>query len=148
MRALGLRNIRGDAISRRLDTITLEEHMMEKYGISRETVRTFLSPDEGGGFGLGPDALSGYTAYAARHAASGSTSATKRHTNVSRRQQRHRAPDREDSDSGIDRRQHSLEDVCRNAVNFAALDRAGAPARIRLDSTAVWVKHDGDACEV
>jgi spermidine dehydrogenase len=28
-------------------------------------------------------------------------------------------------------------------VNFAALDRAGATVRIRLDSTAVWVKHDG-----
>jgi spermidine dehydrogenase len=39
---------------------------------------------------------------------------------------------------------HSLTDVCRNAVDFAALDRAGATMRIRLDSTAVWVKHDGD----
>ncbi len=38
----------------------------------------------------------------------------------------------------------AIEDVCRNGVNFAALDRAGAGARIRLDSTAVWVKHDGD----
>ena len=57
------REYRGDAISRRLDTITLEDHMMEKYGVSRDTVRTFLS-DEGGGFGLGPDALSGYTGYA------------------------------------------------------------------------------------
>ena len=54
---------RGDAISRHLDTITLEQHLMEKYGVSRDTVRTFLS-DEGGGFGLGPDALSGYTGYA------------------------------------------------------------------------------------
>ena len=59
------RSTAGDAISRRLDTITLEDHMMERHGISRETVRTFLSPDEGGGYGLGPDALSGYTAYAA-----------------------------------------------------------------------------------
>jgi spermidine dehydrogenase len=32
-------------------------------------------------------------------------------------------------------------------VNFAALDRAGSPARVRLDSTAVWVKHDGDAAK-
>ncbi len=55
---------RGDAISRRLDTITLEDHIMESRGISRETVRTFLSTDEGGAFGLGADALSGYTAYA------------------------------------------------------------------------------------
>jgi spermidine dehydrogenase len=37
-----------------------------------------------------------------------------------------------------------IEDVCRKGVNFAALDRAGAAARVRLDSTAVWVKHDGD----
>jgi len=44
---------RGDAISRRLDTITLEDHLMERHGISRETVRTFLLTDEGGGFGLG-----------------------------------------------------------------------------------------------
>src|SRR5439155_20596037 len=41
----------------------------------------------------------------------------------------------------------SLEDVCRNQVNFSALDRTGAAARIRLDSTAVWVKHDGDAAK-
>ncbi len=53
---------RGDAISRRLDAMTLEDHLMESYGMSRDTVRTFLSPDEGGGYGLGPDALSGYTA--------------------------------------------------------------------------------------
>src|SRR5258708_12266921 len=38
----------------------------------------------------------------------------------------------------------SVEAVCRNRVNFAALDRAGAPARIRLDSTAVWVPPEGD----
>ena len=32
----------GDAISRRLDTITLAEHLMARHEISRETVRTFL----------------------------------------------------------------------------------------------------------
>ena len=55
----------GDDISRQLDQITLEEHMMRLYGISRETIRTFLSPVEGGGSGLGPDALSAYADYAA-----------------------------------------------------------------------------------
>src|SRR5213079_3427246 len=45
----------GDAISRQLDSITLEDHLMARYTISRETVRTFLSPVEGGGYGLGPD---------------------------------------------------------------------------------------------
>jgi spermidine dehydrogenase len=40
--------------------------------------------------------------------------------------------------------ERSLEDVCRNSVDFAALDRVGAAARIRLNSTSVWVKHEGD----
>jgi spermidine dehydrogenase len=133
----------GDAISRRLDTITLEDHLIERHGISRETVRTFLSPDEGGGFGLGPDALSGYTAYAfdMLHP-----------LDISDETGQQMFPD---GNSGIARLitktlipesiagDHSLNDVCRNAVNFAALDRAGSPARIRLDSTAVWVKHEG-----
>ena len=132
---------RGDAISRRLDTVTLEQHLMEKHQISRETVRTFLTPDEGGGFGLGPDALSGYTAYV--FDAFGPTLD----------EENQMFPD---GNSGIARLivktlipesiagEHSLEDVCRSNVNFAVLDRAGAVARIRLDSTAVWVKHDGD----
>ena len=45
----------GDAISRQLDAITLEDHLDGAVSISRETVRTFLSPVEGGGYGLGPD---------------------------------------------------------------------------------------------
>jgi spermidine dehydrogenase len=134
---------RGDAISRRLDTITLEEHLMEKYGISRDTVRTFLS-DEGGGFGLGPDALSGYTGYAFDELGPIPEDGTEMFP---------------DGNSGIARLiaktlipesiagSPSLEDVCRNHVNFAALDREGAAARIRLDSTAIWVKHDGDAAK-
>ena len=36
--------------------------MIEQYGVSRDTIRAFLSPGEGAGYGLGPDALSGYTA--------------------------------------------------------------------------------------
>jgi spermidine dehydrogenase len=131
---------RGDAISRRLDTITLEDFMMERYGISRETIRTF-APDEGGGFGLGPDALSGYTAYAFDELGPIPDDGTEMFP---------------DGNSGIARLiaktlipesiagSTSLEDVCRKPVNFAALDRAGDAARIRLDSTAVWVKHDGD----
>jgi spermidine dehydrogenase len=131
---------RGDAISRRLDTITLEDHMMERSGMSRETIRTFSS-DEGGGFGLGPDALSGYTAYAFDELGPIPEDGTQMFP---------------DGNSGIARLiaktlipesiagSASLEDVCRKPVNFAVLDRPGAAARIRLDSTAVWVKHDGD----
>jgi spermidine dehydrogenase len=133
----------GDSFSRHLDAITLEDHLIERHGISRETVRTFLSPDEGGGFGLGPDALSGYCAYAfdMLHP-----------LDISDETGQQMFPD---GNSGIARLivktlipesisgESSLENICRNAVNFAALDRAGASARIRLDSTAVWVKHAG-----
>jgi spermidine dehydrogenase len=134
----------GDAISRHLDNMTLEDHLIERHGISRETVRTFLSPDEGGGFGLGPDALSGYCAYAFEML---------RPLDISDETGQQMFPD---GNSGIARLivktlipesiagDHSLEDICRKNVNFAALDRAGAAARIRLDSTAVWVQHDGD----
>jgi spermidine dehydrogenase len=139
--AMQVPQYRGDGISRRLDTMTLEDHLMEKHRISRETVRTFLTPDEGSAFGLGPDALSGYTAYA--FDAFGPTLD----------EENQMFPD---GNSGIARLivktlipesiggEHSLEDVCRKNLNFAALDRPGAPARIRLDSTAVWVKHEGD----
>jgi spermidine dehydrogenase len=132
---------RGDAISRRLDTITLEDHLMERYGISRETVRTFLSPDEGGAFGLGPDALSGYTAYAfdalGPVADDGTQMFPDGNAGIARLIVKTLVPE---SIAG----ENSLDDVCRKSMNFAALDRSGAAARIRLDSTAVWVKHDGD----
>src|ERR1700690_565745 len=131
---------RGDAISRRLDTITLEQHLMEKYGISRDTVRTFLS-DEGGGFGLGPDALSGYTGYAFDELGpipeDGTEIFPDGNIGIARLIVKTLIPE---SIAGSP----SLEDVCRNHVNFATLDRPGAAARIRLDSTAVWVKHDGE----
>jgi spermidine dehydrogenase len=133
----------GDAISRRLDGITLEDYMIERHAISRETIRTFLSPGEGGGYGLGPDALSGFTAYAADMLhpldisdETGTQMFPDGNGGIARLITKTLIPE---SISG----NNSLNDVCRNAVNFAALDRAGAGARIRLDSTAVWVKHDG-----
>ncbi|MGC1646853.1 MAG: FAD/NAD(P)-binding protein [Candidatus Sulfotelmatobacter sp.] len=134
----------GDAISRRLDTITLEDHMIERHAISRETIRTFLSPGEGGGYGLGPDALSGFTAYAADMLhpldisdETGTQMFPDGNGGIARLITKTLIPESIAGD-------HSLQNVCCNAVNFAALDLAGSPARIRLDSTAVWVKHDGD----
>jgi spermidine dehydrogenase len=134
----------GDATSRHLDTITLEDHMIEHHAISRETIRTFLSPGEGGGYGLGPDALSGFTAYAADMLhpldisdETGTQMFPDGNGGIARLITKTLIPESIAGD-------HSLHDVFRNAVNFAALDRAGSPARIRLDSTAVWVKHDGD----
>src|SRR5262245_153360 len=55
----------GDEESRRLDAMTLEQHLMERFGISRETIRAYLSPVSGGGSGIGPDVLSAYADCAA-----------------------------------------------------------------------------------
>jgi spermidine dehydrogenase len=131
----------GDEISRRLDRITLEDHMMELYGISRETVRTFLSPVEGGLAGLGPDVLSAYVDYSpdALHPVPGSEDQMFPGGNAefARLMVKALLPE---SISGP----HTLEGVCRGNVNFATLDQRGSATRIRLSSTAVWVEHEGD----
>jgi spermidine dehydrogenase len=132
----------GDAISRDLDSITLEEHMMRRFGITRETIRTFLSPVEGGGSGLGPDVLSAYADYAADMLHPLQSDDTDQmfpggNTGIARLMAKTLIPQSIAGDN-------SLEAVCRNQINFSALDQPNSSVRIRLDSTAVWVKHDGD----
>jgi spermidine dehydrogenase len=132
----------GDDISRHLDSITLEQHMMQRFGISRETIRTFLSPVDGGGSGLGPDALSAYADYAADMLHPLQSDDTDQmfpdgNAGIARLMVKTLIPQSIAGDG-------SLEAVCRNNINFAALDQPGSLARIRLNSTAVWVKHDGD----
>jgi spermidine dehydrogenase len=132
----------GDEISRHLDSITLEQHMMQRFGISRETIRTFLSPVEGGGSGLGPDALSAYADYAADMLHPLQSDDTDQmfpdgNAGIARLMVKTLIPQ---SIAGDD----SMEAVCRNDIDFTALDQPGSPGRIRLKSTAVWVKHEGD----
>jgi spermidine dehydrogenase len=136
--------VEGDAISRYLDTITLEQHYMERFGLSRETVRTFLSPVEGGGSGLGPDALSAYSDYAFEmlrpipdETGNLDQMFPGGNTTIARLLVKSLMPA---AINGAD----TVEDVSRNTVNFAALDSAGTPARIRLAATAVAMQHDGD----
>ncbi|HXC86851.1 MAG TPA: NAD(P)-binding protein [Candidatus Cybelea sp.] len=134
----------GDEISRKLDAISLEQHMMERYGLSRETIRTFLSPVEGGGSGLGPDALSAFSEYAAdllHPWDDGSGEVVQMfpggNTTIARLMVKALLPGSIDGPEGV-------EGVSRGAVNFAALDARGSTARVRLSSTAVSVRHDGD----
>lgn len=132
----------GDEISRHLDTITLEDHIMQRFGISRETVRTFLSPVEGGGSGLGPDALSAYADYAADmlHPLNGDNTDQMfpgGNTGFARLMVKTLIPNAITGapDAAL---------VSNGRVNFDALDQPQSPARIRLNSTAVGVEHDGD----
>lgn len=131
----------GDAESRRLDGITLEQDLMERFGLSRETVRGYLSPLAGGGSGIGADALSAY----ADHAADvlipwdddqGVQMFPGGNSGVARHIVKTLVPD---AIAGPNTR----EGVSRGRVQAAALDRAGAPVRIRSGCTVVKVAHRG-----
>src|SRR5207249_9823604 len=134
----------GDPISRQLDRITLEEHLMALHQISRETVRTFLSPVEGGGYGLGPDVLSAYCNYAIEtqfpgdgDAALGDQMFPDGNSGFARLMVKTLIPDAFPGPRTIDA-------VWQNRVQLAALDRAGQATRIRLNATVVRVAHAGD----
>jgi spermidine dehydrogenase len=131
----------GDDISRQLDAITLEEHIMRVYGIGRETIRTFLSPVEGGGSGLGPDVLSAYADYAFETLRPVPETEDQMfpggNTEFARLMVKALIPAAVAAPA-------TLEGVCRGKVDFAALDQTSSAVRIRLSSTVVWVQHDGD----
>lgn len=137
----------GDQTSRYLDSITLEQHYMERFGLSRETVRTFLSPVEGGGAGLGPDALSAYSDYAFEmlHPLTGEGTRDQMfpggNTTIARLIVKALIPGAIDGRAaGPD----AVTAVTANNVNFAALDTPQTTARVRLSSTAISVQHDGE----
>lgn len=135
--------VEGDRVSRYLDSITLEQHYMERFGLSRETVRTFLSPVEGGGSGLGPDALSAYSDYAYEmlHPSQGEDSRDQMfpggNTTIARLMAKSFIP-------GAIEGPDTVEGVSANNVNFAALDHPQTSAKVRLSSTVVSVQHDGE----
>jgi spermidine dehydrogenase len=133
----------GDEISRRLDSISMEQHFMERYGLSQETIRTYLSPVEGGGSGLGPDALSAFCDYAADllHPYEEEGDAVQMfpggNTTIARLLMKSLIP-------GSIEGEASVEGVSRGAVQFGALDATGSATRMRLSSTTVSVRHNGN----
>ena len=136
----------GDALSRHMDSITLEQHLMNRYGISRETVRTFLSPVAGGGSGIGADALSAYAEYAADvllpyDKKKGPQMFPGGNAGVARHILKALVPD------GI-AGAATMQGICRGAVHFEALDRPGQPARVRLRATIVSIQQDRDVIRI
>jgi spermidine dehydrogenase len=131
----------GDAASRHMDSMSLEQLLMEHYGISRDTVRTFLSPLAGGGSGLGADALSGYAEYAADvllpwQYDKGAQMFPGGNAGVARQIVKAAIPE-------VFPGANSTMEVCRAEVNFAALDRPSQATRIRLRCTVISVQHEG-----
>jgi spermidine dehydrogenase len=140
VRARSLPREHGDAASRLLDSMTLERHLMEQYGISAETVRTFLSPVAGGGSGIVADALSAYADYAAdvllpwdypqrAQMFPGGNAGVARHI------VRTLIPDALPGPN-------TTEQITRTRVRMDALDRSGQRTRIRTGCTVVSVQND------
>jgi spermidine dehydrogenase len=136
----------GDAVSKHLDSITLEEHLMNAHGISRETVRSFLSPVAGGGSGLGADALSAYAEYAADvllpwQYGKGAQMFPGGNAGVARHIVKALIPEAFDGKA-------DMRSICRSKIHFDALDRAGERTRIRSGSTVISVQHEGKLVRV
>jgi len=133
----------GDAASRYLDSITLEQHYVERFGVTRDFIRTYLSPVAGGGSGLGPDALSAFTDYAADllHPYEGDGDPVQMfpggNTTIARLMVKSLIPASISDEP-------TVAGITRGEVNFPALDDPASRARVRLASTVVSVTHDGD----
>src|SRR5258707_12451361 len=134
----------GDEVSRQLDAITLEQHIMQRSGLSQETIRRFLSPVEGGGSGLGPDALSAYCDYAADllHPLDNVSGEAVQmfpggNTTLPRLMAKTLVPRCIDGPT-------TVEGVSRSAVKLAALDSPDAAAPMRLSATGLSVPHCGE----
>jgi spermidine dehydrogenase len=132
----------GDPASRHLDSITIEQHLTETYGLSPETIRTFLSPITGGGSGLGADALSAYADYAADvllpwDYKQGAQMFPGGNAGIARHMLKALIPDAISGDS-------TMAAICRSGVRFDALDRRNQSMRIRVGSTVISVKHQGE----
>src|SRR5256714_10697856 len=135
----------GDPVSRQLDSMTLEDYLIRTYGVSRETIRFFVAGEMSGGFGLGPDVLSGFLEYEWSKTiptvddsmATGIQMFPGGNSGMTRLLIKTLIPEAIEGP-------RTMEAVWKNSVNFAALDQAGQRVRMRLNSTAVRVEHIGE----
>jgi len=143
VRARAMPKVHGDDASRRLDSITLEQHLIEAYGIAQDTVRKYLSPVTGGGSGIGADALSAYADYAADvllpwQYDKGSQMFPGGNATVARHIVRALLPEALPGPP-------TLHGVCHARIDAGALDQASNRTRIRTGCTVFSVSHDGPA---
>lgn len=135
----------GDAISRQLDSMTIEDYLVRTYGVSRETIRLFVTHETSGGFGLGPDVLSAFLQYEWSKViptvddsmASGIQMFPGGNSGMIRLLVKTLIP------ASIEG-PRTMAAVHNDRVNFTALDQPDQRVRIRLESTAVRVEHIGD----
>jgi spermidine dehydrogenase len=126
-----------------LDAISMEAYMMQKFGLSQETIRKFLMPGPGDGFGMGPDALSAYAfGFGGDPMNYGLETELQSFAGGNGGFARHIVKTLLPAAiAGA----ATLEGIGKGRVNFNELDKSGELTRIRLGCTVVRVEHEGPA---
>jgi spermidine dehydrogenase len=135
----------GDAVSRQLDSMTIEDYQVRTFGVSRETIRLLTTNETSGGFGLGPDVLSAFLIYEWSKTiptvddsmATGIQMFPGGNSGMTRLLVKTLIPTAIDGP-------RTMEAVWKNPVNFGALDRPGQRVQLRLNSTVARVEHMGE----
>jgi spermidine dehydrogenase len=135
----------GDAIARTLDQMSYEDHLMQRDGLSREFIRTYM-PNAADAAGASADEISAYANYAPEvlfpwNNAVGEQIFPGGNTGIARFIVKAMIPDALPGPA-------TLSGICSGSVDFAKLDRERQPVRIRLGATVADVRHEGDGVRV
>lgn len=149
-RSGGERPYAGEDFPRWLDSMSYREFIEHVMGLGPHVTR-YADPIVAGAVGLGCDAVSAYAAYAILLPGVSNFYAPQERDFSSF--ERHSFPGGNDGFArhfvkriipGAIAGDDTFEAILNGAVNFQALDGPGLPVRMRLGSTVVAVKHDGD----
>src|SRR5690348_7286983 len=135
----------GDAVSRQLDGMTIEDYYIRSYGVSRDAVRMYATHETAEGFGLGPVVLSAFLIYEWSKViptvddsmATGLQMFPGGNSGMTRLIVKTIIPESIDGP-------RTMSAVHNSPLKFDALDRSVQPVRLRLDSTAIRVEHIGE----
>ncbi len=140
-----LPKVDGDPISRALDSINLEDHLMQRDGLTREFIRTYM-PHAADWAGSSADENSAYANYAPEllfpwKNETGQQIFPGGNTGIARFIVKAMIPEAMPGPS-------TLAGMCLGKVDFSKLDQAGQPVRIRLGATVADVHHEGDGVRI
>jgi spermidine dehydrogenase len=143
--AFVLPKVDGDAIARSLDSMSLEEHLMQRDGLTREFIRTYM-PHAADWAGSSADENSAYANYAPEVLFPWKNEVGQQifpggNTGIARFIVKAMIPEALPGPP-------TLAGMCTGTVDFAKLDREGQPVRIRLGATVADVRHEGDGVRV
>jgi spermidine dehydrogenase len=135
----------GDEISRSLDRISFEEHLMQRDGLTREFIRTYM-PVAADWAGSSADENSAYAYYAPEVLFPWKNEVGQQifpggNTGIARFIVKAMIPEAMPGPP-------TLAGMCTGPVDFTKLDLEGQPVRIRLGATVADVRHEGDGVRV